>query len=203
MRGCGHPRPLGWIPARDFGQLRNGARDCAHLRSGGRGRLDCLFAGEIGWTAWGRLDWQFAGRSACWLSCWFRGGSACSLRLGGSLDWVLVSRDVAWLRDCSCYAGDGWCLDWGSWSGLGWRLPSDGGAVVGTELRVLQPFDCFVMDRLLMTPSGHRCNDVCCSPHWQFSQSRLEQLSCGVRSGRDCGHAFWGRCWPPPRWARC
>ena len=168
LRGCGHPRPLGWIPARDFGQLR----------SGGRGRLDCLFAGGIGWTAWGRLDWQFAGRSACWLSCWFRGGSACSLLGGGSLDWVLVSREAAWLRDCTCYAGggswSGWgCLRRGSCSGRGCRLTSGGGAVVGTELLVLQPLDCKIMDRLLMVTTRPSI------PHLQVSQSRLEQVRCG------------------------
>ena len=226
FRGCGHPRHLGWIPARDFGHLRNDDRVCGHPPKVGRGPLDCLFWGRLDWRfgslAWGRLDgwflgrgrldWQFAGRSACWFSCWFRRGSACSLLSGGSLDWVRVPRDVAWLRDWTCYAGDGWFLDWGSLSGRG-CLPSssDGGAVVGTERRVLQPFDFSVMERLLMTRSGHRCNDVCCSPHWQFRQSRLEQLR--VRSpGRDCGHAFWGRCWAAatprwaaatPRWARC
>ena len=168
LRGCGHPRPLGWIPARDFGHLRNG------------GSLQephpCF------WLTGGRLDWQFAGRSACWLSCWFRGGSACSLRLGGSLDWVLVSRDGWWCYAGTCYAADGWCLDWGFWSGRGCRLTSGGGAVVGTEPFVLQPLDCKIMGRLLMVtnrPSGPCCNEVCCIPHWQSSQSRLERVRCG------------------------
>ena len=75
MRGCGGGECWG-CPSPAFGGLWIPDRDCGHVWEGG-------------WIP-----------QIC--SCWFCSRAGSSFRVGGMLDWVLVSREAAWLRDCTC-----------------------------------------------------------------------------------------------------